>query len=272
MAPRRRPRGKCVFCADPDLSGEHVIARWLRKELQIGGRVEEHREFGPPRKLDTLAIVLPEVCVRCNTGWLSKLETRTSPILTPMLFGNNSLRLNAIQQAKLAKWAVKTSLLIALKKSKGELNGWVPSGTMAWLYDNPDSDQPPPGAYVWLGCLETQGKIVSYVQSGALLDDDRKPIGHVGILSIGCVLFQVFCTQPNAVEYSQERDGHFVPQGMEARLVSIWPSKRVVQWPSSPRFGGSSLRLLAERNRQGLGESINGPVSSPSYQSWPISR
>jgi hypothetical protein len=72
-----------LFRADPDLSDEHVIARWLRKELQIRGRVEEHREFGAPRELDTLAIVLPEVCVRCNTGWMSKIETRTSPILAP---------------------------------------------------------------------------------------------------------------------------------------------------------------------------------------------
>jgi hypothetical protein len=50
-----------------------------------------------------------------------------------------------MQQAKLARWAVKTSLLLALKKSRREAYGWVPSGSMHWLYENPRSDQPPPG-------------------------------------------------------------------------------------------------------------------------------
>ena len=272
MSPRRRLKGQCVFCGDPDLSHEHVIARWLREELKIRGHVQEHLEFGAPRIWNTLAVVLPEVCVKCNTGWLRRAEDRARPILMPMLFGDSALQLNAIQQAKLARWAVKTSLLIALKKSRGKPNGWVPGRTMSWLYENPDSDQPPPGAYVWLGCLDTQGTIVSYMQSGSLLNDDGEPVGHVGLFSVGCVLFQIFCTQPDAAEYSEERDGHFVPQGMEAGLVSIWPSKVFVRWPSTPRFAGSSLHALAERNRQGLGALINGAAASPSYQSWPSFR
>jgi hypothetical protein len=261
-----------VFCGGLDLSDEHVIARWLREELKIHGHVQEHLEFGAPRIRDTLAVVFSEVCVKCNSGWLSRTEGRTRPILMPMLFGNRALQLNAIQQAKLARWAVKTSLLIALKKSRGKPNGWVPGRTMSWLYENPDSDQPPPGAYVWLGCLDTQGTIVSYMQSGSLLNDNGEPIGHIGLFSVGSVLFQIFCTQPDAAEYSEERDGHFVLQGMEAGLVSIWSSKMVVRWPSTPRFAGSSLHALAERNRQGLGALINGAGPSPRYQSWPSFR
>jgi hypothetical protein len=71
MTPPRRRKGKCLFCGDDDLSREHVIARWLREELKIQGPVQEHLEFGSPRIWDTLAVVLPEVCEKCNTGWLS---------------------------------------------------------------------------------------------------------------------------------------------------------------------------------------------------------
>ena len=110
------------------------------------------------------------------------------------------------------------------------------------------------------------------MQSGSLLNNDGEAIGHVGLFSVGCVLFQIFCTQPDAPEYSEKRDGHFVPQGMEVGLASIWPSKMVVQWPSTPRFTGSSLRALAERNRQGPGALINGAAPSSSYQSWPSLR
>ena len=149
---------------------------------------------------DTLAVVLPEVCEKCNTGWLSGTERNARPILTEMLFGNRALQLNAIQQAKLARWAVKTSLLLALKKCRGELYGWVPSGSMHWLYENPGSDQPPPGSYVWIGCLDAQRKILSFMQSGSLLSDTHDPIGHVGLFTIGYVLFQIFCTEPVSLE------------------------------------------------------------------------
>jgi hypothetical protein len=258
-----------VFCSGQDLSHEHVIPRWLREKLRIQGSVQEHLEFGPPRKWNTLALVFSEVCVKCNTGWLSRAEDRARPVLEPMLFGDCAISLNAMQQAKLAKWAVKTSLLIALKKSGNKPTGWVPSRSMSWLCQNPDSDEPPPGTYVWLGCLNTESMIVSYMQSGVLFDDDREPIGHVGMFSVGCVLFQVFCVEPGAAEYSEDRDGYFVPQDLRAGLVSIWPSKMVVHWPPVARFTGSSLRSLAERNRQGLGLSINGAAGSASYQSWP---
>lgn len=259
-----------MFCGDEDLSREHVIGQWLRKELNIKGPVEEHREFGSPRIWDTLAVVLPEVCEKCNTGWLRRADERARPSLTPMLLGNRAVRLNAIQQAKLARWAVKTSFLLALKKSKGQVSGWVPSGSMCWLYENQESDQPPPGSHVWMGCLDARGIILSFMQSGSLLNDVGTPTGHVGLFSVGYILFQVFCTEPDAVEYSAERDGHFLPPGMAAGLASIWPFKMAVRWPPAPRFTAASLRLLAERNRQGLGELVNGAAASPSYQSWPI--
>lgn len=94
MSPRRRRKGQCLFCGNPDLSHEHVIARWLREELKIRGQVQEHLEFGAPHIWNTLAVVHPEVCVKCNTGWLSRAESRVRPILMPMLFGNSALLCN----------------------------------------------------------------------------------------------------------------------------------------------------------------------------------
>jgi hypothetical protein len=138
---------------------------------------------------------------------------------------------------------------------------------MSWLYENRDSDQAPPGAYVWLGCLNAQRRIVSYMHSGSLLDDAGPPIAHVGLFSVGCVLFQAFGTEPDAPEYLEERDGHFVPSGLEAGLVSIQAARPVVQWPPASRFTGHSLRVLAERNRHGPLRLVNGTAADPSYKS-----
>src|ERR1700733_4702477 len=149
MSPRKKRTGRCLFCGDENLSREHTIAKWLRKTLEIQGPVLEHAEIGPPRRWDTLALVLPDVCEGCNNGWLRRTEERARPVLTPMFFGKYAMQLSAEHQAKLSRWAVKTSLLIARKKSRNQPHGWIPRKSLQWLYENPDSEQPPPGSYVW---------------------------------------------------------------------------------------------------------------------------
>jgi len=112
MAHRNRGPRPCLVCGNDDPASEHVIARWLRKELQLNGLVSEFRMdseyqegIRPWRKWDTLAIVLPNICKTCNGGWMRDLEQAIEPILKPMLLATRSqlpVRLDPEQQAKLA--------------------------------------------------------------------------------------------------------------------------------------------------------------------------
>jgi hypothetical protein len=76
MPRRRKATRPCLFCGSTaSVSREHVIPRWVNKELGIRGVVEERS--GTARRLDALSVVLPQVCIECNTGWMHKLERRT---------------------------------------------------------------------------------------------------------------------------------------------------------------------------------------------------
>jgi hypothetical protein len=51
------------------------------------------------------------VCHQCNTGWMSDLEARAEPILTPMIRGEH-VRLDRADQVLVATWATKTAMVI----------------------------------------------------------------------------------------------------------------------------------------------------------------
>ena len=124
----------CVFCGTVgSLSDEHVVPKWVRKALQIREPVREFSGAAYVGAAETLAIVFHEVCVSCNTGWMESLERDACPVLGPLLLGvapGTSRVLDPDQQAILATWAVKTSLLLALSKFRGQDYGWIPASTL----------------------------------------------------------------------------------------------------------------------------------------------
>jgi hypothetical protein len=66
---------------------------------------------------------------------MNELEERTAPVLGPMLPGPAlSAVLDPVQQAILATWAVKTSLLLTYRTFKLQSAGWIPADNLKWLY------------------------------------------------------------------------------------------------------------------------------------------
>jgi len=257
VARRRRPIKQCIFCGYVGkLSNEHVIAKWLRKTLQIRGDVHEYRGDEHVSKLEALAIILPEVCKDCNNGWTNRLEERVRPILEPVLLGTPRDRLYALDlphQATLATWAVKTSLLLTLRKYRRDANGWIPKGNLKWLYEHRDSDLPPPGTRVWVGSLDAEGRLPSSVQAACANEAGNSPFAHCGTFSVGYVLFQVFCCEEVNSDLSSEDEEWLAPKGLCAgRLLQIWPANASFRWPPKSVFTIDDLPVVAGRLREGL--------------------
>ena len=129
------------------------MPKWVRKVLQIREPVKKFSGTTYVGAAETLAIVFHEVCVRCNTEWMESLERDASPVLGPLLLGaapGMSRVLDPDQQAILATWAVKTSLLLTLSSFRGQDYGWIPVSTLQWLYQHHDARMPPPApGYGW---------------------------------------------------------------------------------------------------------------------------
>lgn len=253
MTRRRKATGPCLFCGDTaSLSKEHVIPRWVNKELGIQAVVEERR--GSVRRLDVLSVVLPQVCIRCNNGWLSELEQRAAPLLRPMLPGPAlPVALDPAQQAILATWAVKTSLLLTYRKFNTQSGGWIPADNLKWLYLRRCSDLPPPGARVWLGGIRpkdttTARRLSASAQAGCLLDRAANPVAHVGTFSLGHVLFQVFCCAAHNSALSHESEEWLAPAGQfRSALIQIAPSSTNISWPPEAVFATDAVQIVGER-------------------------
>lgn len=169
----------CVFCGTVgSLSDEHVVAKWVRKALQIREPIREFSEAAYVGAAETLAIVFHEVCVSCNTGWMESLERDACPVLGPLLLGaapGTSRVLDPDQQAILATWAVKTSLLLALSKFRGQDYGWIPASTLQWLYRHHDARMPLRHPSVASRLQHLRG---SRVVQAACLYDASRPRNH----------------------------------------------------------------------------------------------
>ncbi len=100
----------------------------------------------PPREWDTDEPDLKTnaVCLHCNNGWLSQLETEASPILRPLLLGEPAC-LTGPEQRVVATWSYKTVLLFQMLRPKSARV--IPEHRFRELYE---SGRPPTDARVWL--------------------------------------------------------------------------------------------------------------------------
>src|ERR1022692_1194633 len=233
------------------MTREHVIPKWLRQELRTQGFVYERRGTGKAHKWDALAVVLPRVCHGCNHELLGNMEGRTKPILGPLLHGGARARpvlIDPGQQATLATWAVKTSLLLTIRSFEGEPAGWVPQDNLRWVHDHRGLDRPPPGAHVWMFGIDAENELAAWSQAGCLRTGDGQPAAHVGTFTVGYVGFQVFCRKVSQPEFSADHEAWLAPGGLfRDRVLDIWPATTTVRWPPSSIFGRDSLELVASR-------------------------
>jgi hypothetical protein len=232
-----------------------VVPRWARKALQIDNPVKEYSGTAYVGAAETLAITFHEVCISCNTGWMGALETAARPVLEPLLLGaapGSSLELDPDQQAVLATWAVKTSLLLVLSKLRGQPHGWIPASTLQWLYRHHDSRMPPPGTRVWMGGLNTSDT-PAWLRSVCLYDVGGQPTAQCVTFSVGCVLFQVFCCEQRDAALSPDIEAWLAPADpYSPALLQITPSSSALRWPPCAVFNVGDLEDLAGRLRQGL--------------------
>jgi hypothetical protein len=123
------PVTRCIFCGRTDLSREHVWPVWThafirkndglnfhyrnRMRVNLSGNQADRQYIQQTKRQGSVTnLRLKVVCVEhCNSGWMSRLESRVRPVLIPLLTGR-PLVLNRQNQEVLATW-IATRLLVA---------------------------------------------------------------------------------------------------------------------------------------------------------------
>lgn len=108
----------CVFCGGSDLSGEHLWSKWTHDLLpesrksyyeewageNIPGEIapsETHSVRSKPFAIKHMKV--PVVCRRCNNEWMSSIEQKARPFLTPLITGQ-PVTLDQSAQRSVAEW------------------------------------------------------------------------------------------------------------------------------------------------------------------------
>jgi hypothetical protein len=225
----------CIFCGSTGKrSREHVFPRWLRElfpEAADGDYVRrnvtwnsDRRHERPGRAFD---IVVRDVCVACNTGWMHRLETEAQPVLTPMLKDEPRV-LTATEQHIAATWATKT--MLTMQGANMTRERYVTPERYRWFAEH---RAPLSASHVWLCRYGDRSRWpLSIHQMGMTIEPPGRPAPEIGdpmngfgvVYAIGPLAFWLF--------------GYDLPGGVLTRVGSddahglIWPALGPdIRWP-----------------------------------------
>ncbi len=236
--------GRCIFCGSYGLTKEHIWPQWSFKYVPKGPNTTHVRGLvqsskGSPRIKGVRrikqhngpvnTIQLRVVCrTRCNSGWMSILETRAKPILIPLMLGE-PLVLAPENQRTLARWF--TLKVMVAEFSEPEALATQQSERDHLMF----KDEPPSNWQIWIGHKRGPDWRVKYTRSamtlGIAMDDgplippdgDYAKNAKAVTMGIGELLLYAVATPPGiGVRF----DGNLTEP-----LRRIWPTSGGIVWP-----------------------------------------
>ncbi|HBQ3262870.1 MULTISPECIES: hypothetical protein [Klebsiella pneumoniae complex] len=155
---------KCIFCKKDSstnkITKEHVFPKWLKKELkETRGLVYTSQYIENRKPIDNSKFkkglhpydqVVNDVCMVCNNGWMSALESKIKDLLAKLIHGHDII-LNEEQCNNFALWSIKTALILShLEKGRSTvppqhyttiMNGNIPDNVSVFIgYYRHDTD------------------------------------------------------------------------------------------------------------------------------------
>ena len=249
------------------MTREHLWGRWMQEfarhatghyRFGIAGGRATLREFVAP----TFTQTLRRVCRACNNGWMAELEAQMKSVTTRML-SNEGAVLGATEQATLARWMLKTALVIASISEHAatevdpQHHRAVAAGSM------------PPNTTVWLGRYEG-----AELQAGAWVHRFAWEDGDAARQSGNGYFFLVSALTLVGFGIVMGGSGEITP-GVElgapmlASFRRIWPISEhyAVVWPTAPPVTFEFLCELAKQFGRDRGGANPPPAPTPSRKS-----
>lgn len=250
---------RCIFCDSKSGSREHILPDWLNRvfeglpppvdpdeqprtargvvDFQTGTHFQ--RSWGAT---EIASHVTRLVCHDCNTGWMSRLEGRSAPLLTPMIEGHPTT-LSQDEQLIVATWATKTAMVLELAIDKpGHFSAEDCRLVM------PPHDRPPGYLRIFAAAVEglirpwDAGALVAHVQGGG-----QDILVHIYTLQINMLVLQVIRPDPPPSVYGALNSiptarGHEIP---------LFPPVDGFFWPPKESLSNETLNQYRARITSG---------------------
>lgn len=190
-------------------------------------------------------IRVKHVCEGCNEGWMSTLEDRTRPVLTPLIHGEPG-SLDQDAQGLISAWAVKTAMVFECTRVNAE-KFYEPRERMALR----ERAVLPTGTGVWLACrLNGSGIFVdAHFLTGTNKPGTRAFHGYCSTFSMGHFVVQVLT--PRLMGKPPPRSSLKIacnPGPWDAATRQIWPVITPSrEWPPPLGLGDEGFFSLTHR-------------------------
>ncbi|WP_143098215.1 hypothetical protein [Variovorax sp. OK605] len=239
----------CIYCGEAAVSDEHIFGKWLNKKRPAKNRTSTKlivintgiHSIIQPRMPSTknggiFTTKSRRVCISCNGGWLSKIQSATKPAVEKLI-SDEVVELSPEELVALRAWAVNASLLLDLSDART-------SATLKSDFAHFYLHQTPPIRWrIWVGRYkgkEWVGGKSRHVGGAAKLitEPDHSTYNfQLSIWNVDPVFFLVVSAH----------DDRYLPNfsRFEKFLKPIWPEQRAkFVWPTTFIAGDSEMEEM----------------------------
>lgn len=184
------------------------------------------------------------LCASCNNGWMSRLENDAKPVLKSIL-DDKSKDLYASAQLTIARWAVKTAMVLEAIDSK-----------RPWFYSEDERQMMradlslPHRTSVWIAKCVKQPNIYSAAKDHRTTPGDDGVHAFGTTMAFGSLALQIVSIKtPNVIPKNVNLT-YDVREGLwDQTLVQVWPTtQNSLAWPPHYGLNGTfGLDTLTER-------------------------
>lgn len=247
---------QCLFCTNEANSKEHLWSDWILKRL---GTQPTRIKMGKARASTVPHSVIEVrcVCIPCNGGWMSDLESENIPIIGRVM-ENTATPLDVPQQTSLALWCVMKAMVLDGVNAKNRGHFFTRNECEALRLQRriPDKTVVQIGAYVRSG-YSADGTIVWFDFPNA----PKAAKASVSTFVIGHLVIQVVTVHHEPEHENAPVQGVMIRDGeWGTLLLRIWPTgTQSVMWPPQATFsnsGASSIATLQNRWRMGKDATV----------------
>lgn len=236
------PQRRCIFCDGYPVTKEHMWPDWLRGYIPRT-KTNFHSQSGilfrssadTKTRLhsgDPHSMRVRWVCGPCNSGWMSRLQAQTKPILIRLLSGERySLRKR--EQAMLATWITMFTMVAEYRLRPGELAAVTTEERKLFM----ETKRPLSNWKIWIGTIDDDSWRGRYVHTTLPVyestDPEKRSAAGVLIPNTQTTTFVVGKLYVHVISSSVIE---VEKQKISARLVErIWPLiTKTIKWPLRP--------------------------------------
>jgi hypothetical protein len=150
----------------------------LLKQRARGSNIEGRAFSAPP-----FTAIVNRVCADCNSGWMSDLEIRAQPLLTP-IFQGRGREIHQEGQRRLAAWAFKTAVMLEDTHPDART---ITEAERAALFDRHEA---PSDCQIWIGAYN--GTALNTYYKNDRLEGDSGDNYYAITFLMGSVVFQLW--------------------------------------------------------------------------------